>query len=74
MTATAFVQGSGIKVEQGGVITQLRALTEFFNVGDGKRVTREWAAEVKALTPDEKTSLCTDIVDVTGWTVTGVNA
>jgi hypothetical protein len=70
MAVTEFVKASGVKLNQGTApISQLKALTEFFNVGDGKVVTREWAAEVKALTPGDKADLCTMIADVTDWPI-----
>lgn len=76
MTATAFVTdpASGIKVEQGGVITVLKSITEFFNVGDGKVAAGEWRKEVMSLNAGERQALAAEIADVTGWTISGVNA
>lgn len=48
----------------------LKTLTDYFNVGDGKRATKDWAAEVRALSVDEKNDLCTQIVAQTGGTFT----
>lgn len=49
--------------------TVLRVLTDYFNVGDGKRPTREWAAEIKALSPDEKRQLAEGVCALTGDTL-----
>jgi hypothetical protein len=38
-------------------ITALKALIDYFNEGAGKRPMKDWAAEVKALTPAEKQEL-----------------
>jgi hypothetical protein len=50
-----------------GLITPLKALTEFFQDGDGKRPMRDWAAEVKALSPAEKTELATGAAAALGY-------
>lgn len=50
-----------------GLITPLKALTEFFQDGDGKRPMRDWAAEVKALSPAEKTELATEAAVALGY-------
>lgn len=73
MTATAFVIASGIKVDQGAApISTLKALTEFFNVGDGKVPAGEWRKEVTGLTAPERTDMAREIAAVTGWTIQGV--
>lgn len=90
VSATAFVVASGVKLNQGEKpISVLKALGEFFNVGDGKRGLRAsegtnahgetitipgWGDEVRALDASEKHALCVGIADVTGWKITGVNA
>lgn len=45
----------------------LKALTDYFNVGDGKRPLSEWSKEVKALKPSEKQELAEGVCEVTGW-------
>ena len=45
----------------------LKALTDYFNEGDGKRPLKEWAEEVKALSPDEKAELAKGVCAVKGW-------
>lgn len=49
--------------------TVLQILTGYFNEGEGKRPTREWAAEVKALNPTEKRELADGVCAVTGDSV-----
>ena len=38
-------------------VSPLKVLTDYFNVGEGKRPMKEWAAEVKALSTEEKAEL-----------------
>jgi len=38
-------------------ISTTKALTNFFNVGEGKRRTADWSAELKALSAEEKREL-----------------
>jgi len=38
-------------------ISALKALTDYFNTGEGKRPMKEWSAEIKALSPEEKQEL-----------------
>jgi hypothetical protein len=47
-------------------ITVTKALTGFFNTGDGKRSTTEWMGELKALTTEEKAELAALVCAVTG--------
>lgn len=49
--------------------TPLKILTDFFNVGDGKRPLKDWAAEVKALSQAEKDELIAGVTAATGWVV-----
>ena len=47
-------------------ITPLKALTEFFNTGDGKRPMKAWADEVKALSDTEKAELASEAAKALG--------
>lgn len=47
-------------------VTVLKALTGYFNVGDGKRSMAEWQGELKALTAEEKRELAEGVCAVTG--------
>lgn len=49
--------------------TVTKALTEFFNTGEGKRPTSAWAGELKALSSAEKTELATLACAASGWTL-----
>ena len=49
--------------------TTLKALTDYFNEGDGKRPLKDWSEEIKALSPAEKLELATGVCAVTGWTL-----
>jgi len=49
----------------------LKHLTDYFNVGDGKRPLTEWAKEVKALSPAEKLELAQGVCAITGDTIKG---
>lgn len=46
----------------------LKTLTDYFNVGDGKRPLKEWSEEIKALSPDEKKELAEGVCLITGDT------
>jgi len=46
--------------------TVIKALTNFFNVGDGKRPSKNWLAELKAMSVDEKRELAEMVVAETG--------
>lgn len=50
-------------------ITPLKALAEYFNEGAGKRPTRDFAAEVKALNEDEKMELAQGAATILGKTL-----
>lgn len=50
-------------------ITTLKALTDYFNQGDGKRPMKAWAEEVKALTPEEKAELAAGAAEALGKTL-----
>jgi phenylpyruvate tautomerase PptA (4-oxalocrotonate tautomerase family) len=52
-------------------ITVTKALTNFFNVGEGKRPAAQWLKELKALTPEEKAGLAAEVCEVTGDTLNG---
>lgn len=47
-------------------VTAIKALTNYFNVDAGKRPSREWLQEVKALTPEEKRELAELVCVATG--------
>jgi len=47
-------------------VTVIKALTNFFNVGEGKRDSKTWLGELKALTADEKKALADLVVAETG--------
>ena len=48
-------------------VTVLKALTSYFNDGEGKRSMTQWAAEIKALSADEKLELAQGACKVMGW-------
>lgn len=48
----------------------VKILTEYFNTGDGKRATSEWANELRALSTEEKRALAEGVCAITGDTVT----
>ena len=52
-------------------LTALKILTNYFNQGDGKRALREFAAELKELTDDEKRDLALGVCQITGDTLIG---
>lgn len=47
-------------------VSVLKALTGFFNVGDGKRPAKTWLEELKTFTPEEKFELAALVVAETG--------
>lgn len=47
-------------------ITVLKALTGYFNEGDGKRPLMEWKSEVTALSAEERLELARGVVAITG--------
>ncbi len=49
--------------------TAIALLAGYFNEGDGKKPLREFQAEVKALSPEEKTELAMGICEITGDTL-----
>lgn len=49
--------------------TVLKVLTDYFNTGEGKRPTREWAQEIKALSTEEKRALAEGVCAITGDTL-----
>lgn len=46
--------------------TILKTLSDYFNSGEGKRSIKEFAAEVKALSDDEKRELAQGVCAITG--------
>jgi hypothetical protein len=46
--------------------TVTKALTSFFNTGEGKRDNKVWLGELRALSADEKLSLAREVCAVTG--------
>lgn len=50
-------------------ITVLKALTGYFNSGEGKKPLREFSEELKALTPEEKLDLGTLAAAAMGDTI-----
>lgn len=47
-------------------ISTTKALTGYFNAGDGKRAAKVWLEELKALTVEEKRELALGICALTG--------
>jgi hypothetical protein len=50
-------------------VTELKALTNFFNVAPNKKPAKEWMTEIKALSPEEKRELAELVVAETGDTL-----
>jgi hypothetical protein len=50
-------------------ISITKCLTEFFNTGDGKRASKEWLAELKELSTEEKQELAQGVCAITGNTL-----
>ncbi len=46
--------------------TVTKALTGFFNVGEGKRPAKVWLEELKALSAEEKHALAQEVCALTG--------
>lgn len=51
-------------------ITPLKALTDFFNSGEGKRPMTDWRNEIKALSDEEKAELAAGAAEALGKTLT----
>lgn len=49
--------------------TVTKALTGYFNQGDGKRSAQVWLQELKALSTDEKQALAEAVCEITGDTL-----
>jgi hypothetical protein len=49
--------------------TVLKAISDYFNQGDGKRPLSDFSKEIKALSPEEKAELAQGACDVMGWTL-----
>lgn len=47
-------------------VTETKAITQYFNVDEGKRPVSEFLKELKALSPDEKHELALGVVEITG--------
>lgn len=47
-------------------ISTLKALTDYFNQGDGKRPMKAWSDEIKALSPAEKQELAAGAAEALG--------
>jgi len=47
-------------------VSVTKALTGYFNVGDGKRPSKDWLGELKALTLAEKREIAELVVAETG--------
>ena len=47
----------------------LKTLTDYFNTGAGKRSMKDWAAEIKALSAQEKLELARGVAEITGDTL-----
>lgn len=47
-------------------VTVLKALTNYFNVDEGKRSLPQWRDEMAALKPEEKRELAEGVVAITG--------
>lgn len=50
-------------------ISPIKALSDYFNQGEGKRPLSEFAKEVRALSAEEKIELAQGVCDVMGWTL-----
>lgn len=50
-------------------LTALKILTNYFNVGDGKRPLKDWSEEIKALSDPEKKDLTVGVCAITGDTL-----
>lgn len=48
-------------------MTVTKALSGYFNVGEGKRTPTQFLAELKALTDEEKRELATLACEASGW-------
>lgn len=48
-------------------VTTVKALTNYFNEGEGKRPLPQWRDEIKALSPDEKRELAEQVCAVKEW-------
>jgi hypothetical protein len=49
--------------------TAVKILSEYFNEGEAKKPLREFAAEIKALSDDEKRELSLGVCAITGDTL-----
>lgn len=49
--------------------TIVKTLFDYFNVGDGKRTSTQFAAEMRALSPEEKLELAQGVCAITGDTI-----
>lgn len=47
-------------------VTVTKCLTGYFNTGDGKRESKDWLAELRALSADEKRALAEGVCAITG--------
>lgn len=63
---------SGIQ-DEGGIAMAVKSvtmvLTHYFNEGEGKRDSKAWLQELKALTPEEKLELAEGVCAITGDTI-----
>jgi hypothetical protein len=50
-------------------VSRTKALTNYFNSGDGKRDTKTWMGELRALSDQEKDELARGVAAVTGDTL-----
>lgn len=50
-------------------VTVTKALSSYFNEGDGKRAPRDFLQELKALSVEEKRELAEGVVAITGDTL-----
>lgn len=50
-------------------VSVTKALTQYFNEGDGKRPAKDWLAELKQFSPEEKRALALEVCAVNGWTL-----
>lgn len=50
-------------------VSVTKALTDYFNSGDGKRPSKEWLGELKALSVGEKLELALLVCEATGQTL-----
>lgn len=59
---------------ESNVKSRVKALNDYFNIGVGKVPLRQFQAEIKALSEDEKQFLAEGACAVMGWTLSATVA